>query len=139
MHHQRPWEALPNLSLSNIFRRTSIKDRSHHIPFVCRSWAHAARDPHCWASMIAQNHSQFEDSVADRAFVMESNDYDASFVDPYDGTRSLNPHRGVASLEGLIARAGGGAAVTSVYFFPFLTSAGAPANDDAILRVIANQ
>ncbi|KAL9173689.1 hypothetical protein ABFS82_02G004700 [Erythranthe guttata] len=56
MDRKRPWEALPNLALANIFCRTSIKDRSHNIPFVCRSWAHAARHPPCWASMVAENH-----------------------------------------------------------------------------------
>ncbi|KAI3446297.1 hypothetical protein Pfo_002962 [Paulownia fortunei] len=136
MPQESPWEALPSLALSNIFCRTSIKDRSHNIPFVCRSWAHAARHPHCWASMIAENYSSFGNSAADHAFVMDSS-FGVSFVDLYDGRRSPDPHCGVASLQGLIGRAGGGAVVTSLYIFPFLTSADGPANDDTILRVIS--
>ncbi|KAK6159610.1 hypothetical protein DH2020_006924 [Rehmannia glutinosa] len=137
MHQKSQWEALPNLALANIFSKTSITDRSHSIPFVCKSWAHAARHPHCWASMVAENHSPIGNSAADHAFAMDSNPNCVDFVDPYDGRRSPYPHRGVASLQGLIGRAGGGAAVTSVYFFPFLTSDGGIANDDAILRLIA--
>ncbi|KAL7156369.1 hypothetical protein ABFS83_02G004700 [Erythranthe nasuta] len=139
MDRKRPWEALPNLALANIFCRTSIKDRSHNIPFVCRSWAHAARHPPCWASMVAENHYFPGNSAADYAFLLDSHSNFASFVDPYDGRRSPHPHRGLASLQGLIGRAGGGAVVTSIYFFPFLTSAGAPPNDGAILFLIAKQ
>ncbi|KAG8368046.1 hypothetical protein BUALT_Bualt15G0004700 [Buddleja alternifolia] len=130
-----PWEALPSLALLNIFCRTSIRDRSHNIPFVCTSWAHAARHPLCWASMNAENNTT--SSAADHAFVMGSYPYDLTFVDPFDGWCSPDPRRGVASLQGLIGRAGGGAAVTSLYFFPFRSSAAAPSNDDAILRLIA--
>ncbi|GFP89086.1 F-box/LRR-repeat protein at3g48880 [Phtheirospermum japonicum] len=139
MNHHSAWDTLPNLALANIFCRTSIKDRSNNIPFVCRSWAHAVSHPHCWASMVAQNHSPFGNPAADHAFVMDSNPNGAAFVDPFDGRRSPCPHRGVASLQGLIGRAGAGAGavVTSIYFFPFLTSAGGPANDDALLRIIA--
>ncbi|KAK4437598.1 hypothetical protein Salat_0093800 [Sesamum alatum] len=134
MHGCAPWEALPSLALANIFCRLSIIDRARNVPLVCRSWAHATRHPHCWASMIAEN---FGNSAADHAFLMDSYPYGLSFPDPFDGRRSPCPHRGVASLEALIARAGGGAVIASIYFFPFLTSSSGPANDDAILRLIA--
>ncbi|KAL3613924.1 hypothetical protein CASFOL_041998 [Castilleja foliolosa] len=136
MHHNSIWETLPNLALADIFCRTSIKDRSHSIPFVCRSWAHAVSHPHCWASMVAQNHSPFGNPAADQAFVMESNPNCAAFVDPFEGRRSPCPLRGVASLQGLIGRAAG-SVITSIYFFPFLSSTSGPANDDALLNLIA--
>lgn len=89
--------------------------------------------------MIAENHSLLGNPAADHAFVMDSYPYGVSFVDPFDGRRNPNPDGGVESLQELIGRAGGGAVVNSIYFFPFLTSAGGPPNDDAILHVIAEQ
>ncbi|XP_057769194.1 uncharacterized protein LOC130989251 [Salvia miltiorrhiza] len=136
MHQQ--WEALPSLALAHIFSKLSITDRSRTIPFVCRSWARAARHPPCWVSMIAETHSPPPHSAADHAFVMHSRPDALIFVDPFDGRRSPDPRRGVASFQALIRRAGAAvAAVISVYFFPFLTAGGGPPNDDAILRVIA--
>lgn len=132
---QRPWDALPSTALLNIFCKTSIKDRFDNIPFVCKSWAYASADPHCWASMIAESES---DSF-EVAFLKDSYPYGSSFVDPFDGRRSTDPQRGVICLQALIRRAGGGAAINSLYFFPFLTSVVSPPNDDELLRLIAKQ
>lgn len=137
MQQEKQWDALPSLALANIFCRTSLTDRSRAIPFVCRSWACAAGHPPCWASMIADNHYPPPNSAADRAFVMDSRPDTLNFVDPFDGRRHSDPQRGVASFQALTRRASGGASVSSIYFFPFLTASGGPPNDDAILRIIA--
>ncbi|KAL2537837.1 putative F-box/LRR-repeat protein 19 [Forsythia ovata] len=137
MKHQRPWDALPSSALLNIFYRTSIKDRSRNIPLVCKSWAHASGHPHCWVSMIADNYYSESESF-EVAFLKDYYPYAASFVDPFDGRRSDDPRRGIVCLQALIGRAGGGFAVNSLYFFPFLTSFDGPPNDDALLRLIAN-
>ncbi|KAL1554470.1 putative F-box/LRR-repeat protein 23 [Salvia divinorum] len=136
MQHERQWEALPSLALAHIFRKISITDRSRTIPFVCRSWARAARHPPCWAFMIADAYSPPPHSAADHAFVIYSRPDPLIFVDPFDGRRIPDPRRGVFSFQSLILRAGA-ASVTSIYFFPFLTAAGGPPNDDVILRIIA--
>ncbi|CAI9782019.1 unnamed protein product [Fraxinus pennsylvanica] len=107
---QRPWDALPSTALLNIFCKTSIKDRFDNIPFVCKSWAHASAHPHCWASMIAEPESD-------------------SFERRSPTWRDLP-----ASADW---KAGGGASVNSLYFFPFLASVVSPPNDDELLRLIA--
>ncbi|XP_009617451.1 F-box protein SKIP1 [Nicotiana tabacum] len=140
---QRPWDNLPSSALVNIFSKSSLKDRLCNLPFVCKSWANSSRHPHCWASFIPDSYYSFpppplsSSVVAVDAFVKSSFPYDAAFLDPFDGRRNSDPQCGVLVLQSLIAKAGGGAAVTSVYFLPFLTSLDGPPNDDALLSLIA--
>ncbi|CAH9106897.1 unnamed protein product [Cuscuta epithymum] len=123
------WDNLPNLAISNIFCKSSIEDRLFNLPFVCKSWAHVSRDPRCWASMIADTHPL----SADDAFVKASFPYSSAFPDPFRGSRS----GGVLRLQMLMDRAGSGAAITSLFVYPFLNSVGGPSNDDDVLTLIA--
>nr|XP_009783819.1 PREDICTED: F-box protein SKIP1-like [Nicotiana sylvestris] len=141
---QRPWDDLPSTALVNIYSKCSLKDRLCNLPFVCKSWSNSSRHPHCWASFIPDSYYSFppppslsSSAAAVDAFVKSSFPYDAAFLDPFDGRRSTDPQCGVLGLQSLIAKADGGAAVTSVYFFPFLTSLDGPPNDDALLSLIA--
>ncbi|CAN4090489.1 unnamed protein product [Withania somnifera] len=126
---RRAWDNLPNSALVNIFTKSSLKDRICNLPLVCKSWANSSRHPHCWAS--------FSVAAAIDAYVKSSFPYETTFLDPFDGRRSSDPQFGILGLQSLIGKAGGGAALTSVYFFPFLTSLDGPPNDDALLSLIA--
>ncbi|MCD7447431.1 hypothetical protein HAX54_029105 [Datura stramonium] len=126
---RRAWDDLPSTALVNIFSKSSLKDRIYNLPLVCKSWANSSGHPHCWASFSA--------APAVDAFVKSSSPYDSAFQDPFDGRRSSDPQIGLLGLQSLIRKAGGGAAVTSVYFFPFLTSIDGAPNDDALLSLIA--
>lgn len=119
------WDNLPSTALVNIFSKSSLKDRIYNIPLVCKSWANTSRHPHCWASFCV--------SPPVDAFVKSS----AAFLGPFDGRRSSDPQIGILGLQSLIIKAGGGSALTSLYFFPFLTSLDGPPNDDALLSLIA--
>lgn len=135
MEIQRAWDAVPSTALVNIFCRTPIKDRMYNLPLVCKSWADTCRNRQCWASMIPDSYRSstraFDDAFAKGSY---------PFEDPFDGRRSPDPSRGLVMLQSLIARAGGGAAVTSLYLFPFLTRVNAcRPNDDALLHLIAQR
>ncbi|XP_027184318.1 uncharacterized protein LOC113782645 [Coffea eugenioides] len=144
MQRRASWDALPSTSLVEIFCRTPIKDRFCSLPLVCRSWADVSRNPRCWASMIPAEHSSSA-CAFDDAFIKHSSSSSSysrldslAFDDPFDGRRSPDSDRGLAMLRSLITRGAGGAAVTSLYFFPFLTCVEAfRPNDDALLRLIA--
>lgn len=136
----RPWDALPSAALVNIFCRIPIKDRFHNLSLVCKSWADACGHPQCWASMVADSHYYPKSSaIDDYAFVKEYFPYIRFFPDPFDGWRSSDPSCGVRHLQALISRAGGGDAVVSLYFFPFLTSIRGSPNDDALLHLISQR
>ncbi|XP_060199343.1 F-box protein SKIP1-like [Lycium barbarum] len=120
---QRAWDNLPSTALVNIFSKSSLKDRLCNLPFVCKSWLNSSRHPHCWASFIPDSCSAVDAFIKSKA--------------AFDGRRSSDPQVGILGLQSLIGKAGGGAALTSLYFFPFLTSLDAPPNDDALLSLIA--
>lgn len=44
----RKWEELEMDCLSTIFSKLGLDDLAVSIPFVCRSWSAAGRDPLCW-------------------------------------------------------------------------------------------
>ncbi|KAK4341237.1 hypothetical protein RND71_039738 [Anisodus tanguticus] len=135
MQQQRSWDNLPSTALVNILSKSSLKDRIYNLPLVCKSWANSSRHPHCWASFIPD--SYYSSFSAVDAFVKSSFPYEAAFLDPSNGRRSSDPQVGILGLHSLIGKASGGAALTSLYFFPFLTSLDGPPNDDALLSLIS--
>ncbi|WOL10047.1 F-box/LRR-repeat protein [Canna indica] len=44
----RRWEDMPADCLVAIFQRLALDDLTVGVPFVCKSWARAAREPGCW-------------------------------------------------------------------------------------------
>lgn len=138
MDDNRPWDTLPSLALVNIFQRITIKDRIHHVPLVCSSWAHASRDPRCWTSMVP-------DSSVDYAFIKDSKPYTDISVDVY-GDRDTNNLLGISRLKTLIQRAHGGGGITALFLRPFINAMSFLIiartgwdNDDDLLRLIAQR
>ncbi|KAH0650335.1 hypothetical protein KY284_030247 [Solanum tuberosum] len=119
------WDNLPSTALVIIFSKSSLKVRIYNLPLVCKSWANTSHHPHCWVS--------FTVAPPVDAFVKSS----PAFLDPFDGRRSTDPQIGINAFQSLISKAAGGSALTSLYFYPFLTSLDGPSNDDALLKLIA--
>ena len=48
----RKWEHLNMDCLVNVFQRVGMESLLLDIPFVCKSWHKASRDPQCWEYLI---------------------------------------------------------------------------------------
>ncbi|KAK6914301.1 hypothetical protein RJ641_021622 [Dillenia turbinata] len=70
---QRKWEELKVDCLVNVFRRLGMETLLLDIPFVCKSWYLASKNPLCWESIIfpnlipdIRNAAPFRDKLIDR-------------------------------------------------------------------------
>lgn len=68
----RKWEELNTDILVNVFGRVGMESLLLDVPFVCKSWYKASREPRCWEDLIFPEYIKpdhiLEENSPDRRF-----------------------------------------------------------------------
>ncbi|PKA66008.1 F-box/LRR-repeat protein [Apostasia shenzhenica] len=75
----RRWEDVPMDCLVFIFSKLGLEDLTVGVPFVCKSWNGAAKDPLCWRTLDFQNLNLAADSRFAEKFKREFHAQSFSF------------------------------------------------------------